>query len=175
MTDSAAGRGVSTGGARGAARWLWLALAAGALACGLPRDSEGTLDRVRGGELRVGVVGEEPPGPEAALVLELARELDARVVWVPGRAEELARAAERFEVDLLAGGWEAGSKLAVGLGVTRPFHTAEGVVEAPGAEPRKVRRVWLVPPGENAWLLYLDRFLVPRRDEYARLLAEAPR
>lgn len=175
MTDSAAGRGVSTEGATGAARWLWLALAAGALACGLPRDSEGTLDRVRGGELRVGVVGEEPPDPEAALVRDLARELDARVVWVPGRAEELARSAEHFRVDLLTGGWEAGSKLAVGLGVTRPFHTVKGVVEVPGAEPRTVRRVWLVPPGENAWLLHLDRFLVPRRAAYARLVAEAPR
>ena len=184
MVDSAAGRGVLTRGAL--RRWLPLALATGAvaLACALPRDPEGTLERVRGGELRVGVVehpaylrlaGEEPEGPKADLVRDLARELDARIVWLPGRAEELARAAEGFGVDLLAGGWEQGSKLAAGLGVTRPFHTAQGIAEAPGVEPRERRYVWLVPPGENAWLLTLDEFLVARRAAYGRLLAEPPR
>jgi polar amino acid transport system substrate-binding protein len=75
---------------------LLLVLAA---ACDLPRDPEGTLERVRGGTLRVGVAHNPPwaslPAPgeaqgvEPRLVRALAAELGARVEWVAGGETEL--------------------------------------------------------------------------------------
>jgi len=70
-------------------------------ACGVtvPTDPDGTLDAVRGGELRVGVsphepwtvVGPEgtPSGLEVDLVEGFADTLDADVVWTTGGEDEL--------------------------------------------------------------------------------------
>jgi polar amino acid transport system substrate-binding protein len=62
-------------------------------ACQFPADTDGTLDRVRGGTLRVGVTPanpfviladrSEPQGVEVELVKRFARGLGARVEWVP--------------------------------------------------------------------------------------------
>ncbi|HET7322180.1 MAG TPA: hypothetical protein VFI96_06770, partial [Longimicrobiaceae bacterium] len=71
------------------------------LACGGPRDPEGTLARVRNGTMRVGViddrpfaamVGGEAVGVEPALVRAFAGELNARVAWFGGSAPELLEA-----------------------------------------------------------------------------------
>jgi polar amino acid transport system substrate-binding protein len=59
--------------------------------CQFPRDPEGTLERVRGGTLRVGVLddppwvalsGAAPMGAEADLVREFAGSIDADVEWI---------------------------------------------------------------------------------------------
>jgi ABC-type amino acid transport substrate-binding protein len=70
-----------------------------------PRDPEGTLDRVRGGVMRVGI-SEAPPwmivadgkigGIEVELAQGFARELDARVEWVPGTEQKLLEALSTF-------------------------------------------------------------------------------
>src|SRR4051812_4216385 len=82
-------------------------------ACNLPRDSDGTLKRVRGGTMRVGFIVDTPwtkdsaSGPggiEAAMVRSLARELNARVEWVSGREADLLPALKNRELDLVIGG-----------------------------------------------------------------------
>src|SRR5688572_30168297 len=73
--------------------------------CGLPRDPEGTLDRVRTHALRVGVdvsepwtawKGDEPQGRpvgiEPELIERFAAGLDAEVEWVRGSETELLTA-----------------------------------------------------------------------------------
>src|SRR5881628_2075969 len=82
-------------------------------ACGLPHDSDRTMDRVRGGQLRVGVT-EHPPwvtivegrvgGIEPRLIEELARELGARTVWRRGSESQLLEALHRRDLDIVAGG-----------------------------------------------------------------------
>src|SRR5690606_33083241 len=89
------GRPASRGGhvrrrhRRRSAGWM-LPLCAVFAACGLPRDPEGTLERARGGVLRVGGVDAPPhlvregaaaSGPEAELVYAFARSLGAEVEW----------------------------------------------------------------------------------------------
>jgi DNA-binding IclR family transcriptional regulator len=78
-------------------------LALAAAGCDLPRDAEGTLDRVRGGTLRVGVVNHPPwvvdsggavGGVESALVTQLARELGVH----KSTAFRLVAALERREL-----------------------------------------------------------------------------
>jgi polar amino acid transport system substrate-binding protein len=92
-----------------------LAAALVALAgCDYPRDAQGTLDRVRGGVLRVGFA-ERPPfvlgevgrreGIEPRLVRAFAAELGASVEWVDGSQLDLLQALEKHRLDLVIGGF----------------------------------------------------------------------
>lgn len=98
-------------------RWLGLlvlvtASCTLAVSCYFPRDPGGTLKRVSGGELRVGIAtdepwtrrGEEPSGVEVELIRQFAGELDAEIVWVPGSAPDLLGALEQHELDLVIAG-----------------------------------------------------------------------
>lgn len=129
--------------------------------CDLPRDPEGTLERVRGGTLRAGVVPNPPwvvveagrvRGVEPALVRRFARSLDARIEWVAGTESELLERLETRDLDLVAGGLTRSNPWGSRVGLTRPYPAPSGY--APGE-----RRVLAVPPGENAWLVRLERFL----------------
>lgn len=69
------------------------------VACEIPRDPEGTLDRATGGTITVGAIEAEPwvvveddeprDGVEVALVERFAVSIDADVRWVVGSEEEL--------------------------------------------------------------------------------------
>src|SRR4051812_2484546 len=81
--------------------------------CDLPRDPEGTLNRVRGGTMRVGLVENppwvirtegEPKGVEVELVRRFAAELGAKPEWHWGAEQKHMRAMEKFELDLVIGG-----------------------------------------------------------------------
>jgi ABC-type amino acid transport substrate-binding protein len=137
--------------------------------CGLPRDPAGTADRVQNGVLRVGVSEHapwvlsgtgEPQGIEPALVRAFAAEQHARVQWVRNGETPLLKALEARELDLVVGGIGSDTPWAGKLGLTRPY-----------VEDGKDKRVWLTAPGENRWLLRLDRFLAAHRAEAAARLA----
>ena len=198
--------------------------------CDMPADQRGTLERVRGGVVFVGVIenkpwaslSQGPQGLEVALVEEFARELKAEIRWVGGGYPALWRGLRGGRVDLLIGGLtkdipgsdkiglsiaylEDASIVAVPPGTDPPLQLAgETVAVRPGdpaaAElpasatiewletPREsalpvVARDWevaawgyqatkftlqrdkhvlAVPPGENAFLRRLDRFLQTR-------------
>jgi ABC-type amino acid transport substrate-binding protein len=143
---------------------LILAVAAGS--CGIPRDPRGTLDRVRGGTLRVGVAerapwvllaGTEPAGAEPHLLRAFARALGARIVWTPGTESQLLEALERGELDVVAGGFTGSTAWRERVALTRPYPPARTV-----AGPREPARghVMAVAPGENGWLRELETFLV---------------
>lgn len=130
--------------------------------CGLPWDPKGTLDRVRGGVLRVGVI-EAPPwaaveggevrGVEVALVEQMAGEMGARVRWVPGGESALLGALEQFELDLVVGGLDDDSPWEPRVALTRPYYESEilvgGPKGAPAVEDLSGRRV-SVRPGSLA-------------------------
>lgn len=217
---------------------LLLALLA---ACGIPRDPDGTLERVRGGTVRVGVV-HDPPwaslpadgeayGIEPHLVRTLAAGLDAEIEWVAGGESALLRALEEGQLDLVVGGLTAANPHGATLALTRPYYTdsivlaagpdgrmpadlegvrvgveasragaaelvsrgavpvpAEEVTRFPGPVAAPVwqlaragrtpsemvlvreERVFAAPPGENAWLSHVERFLHARRDSIPALL-----
>jgi polar amino acid transport system substrate-binding protein len=110
-------------------------------ACGLPRDPEGTLERVRGGTMRVGVFERRPwttlpanggaGGLEGALVAELARELGARIEWVRATESQLLEALKMRELDIVIGGLTNDSPWAQHVAFTKPFYTDTIVVGAP--------------------------------------------
>lgn len=82
--------------------------------CGIPRDPDGTLERVQSsGVLRaaaspaegsVAVDGDDVTGPEVELVEGFAESLGAEVEWHVMGEEPAVDAMERGEVDLLVGG-----------------------------------------------------------------------
>jgi polar amino acid transport system substrate-binding protein len=123
------------------------ALAALALAlggCQFPADTNGTLDRVRGGTLRVGVTpadpfvilaeGSEPQGVEVELVKRFARRLDARVDWVPGSESELMGALHGRQLDVVIAGLTRRSPWQKEVTLTRPYLNTQWVIAAPDEE-----------------------------------------
>lgn len=213
--------------------------------CGFPRDPMGTLERVRGEEMRVGVAVNEPwtrmgegrpSGVEVELVRDFAGELDAEPVFVRGSVPDLLQAIKEGDLDVVIGGFtdeSPGVREQKEAGITRPYLVMRRVVGVPpsrepfddlsgrevavermdasaaylkqeGATPVRVenlsgaerpvvgygwqieawgfettdiqlpeeRHVMAVPPGENGWLVRLERFLSEHRDEARRSLRE---
>lgn len=102
------------------------------IACNLPRDSDGTLDRITGGTMRVGFVvdtpwvtdsSDGPGGVEPAFVRALARDLGARVQWTRGQQSQLLETLSGRELDLVVGGLDAKSPWKEKLALTRPYYT----------------------------------------------------
>ncbi len=95
-------------------RWLLLTwFISAAVGCDLPRDPQGTYQRLQGGTLRVGVINNSPwarldhdeaRGVEPQLVRQLAKALDAHVQWIGGSEQDLMGALEHNQLDLVVGG-----------------------------------------------------------------------
>lgn len=141
-----------------AAATLTLALAG----CGvqIPTDPDGTLDRITGGELRVGasasgrlVVVEDGDvaGPLADLIEGFAAERDARVTWVVDSEEDLVADLVNGRIDLAIGGMTAATPWSVQVSVTRGY---PGIEESGGADVAV-----LLPLGENALQTALETYL----------------
>ncbi|MEW4568256.1 transporter substrate-binding domain-containing protein [Tautonia sp. JC769] len=132
-----------------------------ATGCGLPLDPKGTLKRARDGTMRVGAVhhppwvdvrgGGEPEGTEVALVRRLADELGARVEWTVGGETALMHRLERHELDLVVGGITEDTAWRGTIGMSRPH-------DRDGDQPV----ILAIAPGENGWLLHLDRWIARR-------------
>lgn len=142
---------------------LALALLTG---CGatIPTDPDGTLDTVRGGTLRVGISPAEPwtevgpdgsfAGEEVRLLEGFAEHLGADVVFHSGGEEALVGMLERGALDVVAGGLTSTTPWTSKAAVTTSFATTVGERGAPEYH------VMLVPMGENAFLVELERFLL---------------
>jgi polar amino acid transport system substrate-binding protein len=112
--------------------------------CQFPVDTEGTLDRVRGGTLRVGVTpadpfviladGREPQGVEPELVKRFARELGAEIEWVPGSETELMGALHGRQLDIVIAGLTRRSPWQAEVTLTRPYVNTQSVIAAPDEE-----------------------------------------
>ena len=106
-----------------------------------PRDPDHTLEKVRNGELRVGMRESEPwamrnnkvmSGVEVALVQELARRLNAKIRWVtPGPAPiEFFDALYRGQLDLVIGGLTQDNPWSRRVTFTRPYINSSTVIAA---------------------------------------------
>jgi ABC-type amino acid transport substrate-binding protein len=147
-------------------------LALGAVTgCGvtIPTDPDGTLDRSRGGVIRVGVSAnppwtelpqgtdtEQPAGIEPELVTAFAESLDAEVEWTAGGEEALARQLEEGLLDVVVGGFTATTPWSRHAALTVPY------VEVVGPDGKPEPHVMATAMGENAFLVELERFLLER-------------
>jgi polar amino acid transport system substrate-binding protein len=110
----------------------------------VPSDPDGTLERVEGATMRVGVTeadpwvvleGERPRGLEVGLVRSFARSLGARVEWVEGSEAELVAALHEGQLDLVAGGLTPDGPWETEVALTRPYATSRIVVGFPAGAP----------------------------------------
>jgi ABC-type amino acid transport substrate-binding protein len=125
----------------------------------IPRDPDGTLDRVTGGELRVGASPAEGlveiadgtvSGPLVDIVEGFAEQHDARAVWTIGSEEDLVFDIEQGSLDMAIGGMTDKTPWAVAVGVTRGY---------PELDPGTAPVVMFVPLGENGFLSALEGYL----------------
>jgi polar amino acid transport system substrate-binding protein len=119
---------------------LLLLVALLAAGCEYPRDPEGTLDRVRGGVMRVGVThvdpwvkldGATPSGVEVELLQRFADTLDAEIEWVEGSESDLMEALHGRQLDVVVAGLTRRSEWQRVAALTRPFVSYEVVIAAP--------------------------------------------
>ena len=135
-----------------ASRYAALILCVCASACGLPRDADGTLEHVQNGTMRVGVItGAQAGIEESALVRELAHELAASVEWIPGTESDLLKKVHDREIDMVIGGLTDDSPWSAKVALSKPFREDS------------VNHVFALPPGENGWLVRVERFLGQRK------------
>jgi polar amino acid transport system substrate-binding protein len=129
--------------------------------CNLPRDARGTLDRVVNGQMKVGVVHAPPwvidsadgvHGRDAELVQQVARELNAQIVWVRQPESDLLEAVHSGALDVVIAGLKDDSPWREQVAFSRP-HDVEHV------DGRTRRHVLALPPGENAWLVRVDQVI----------------
>jgi polar amino acid transport system substrate-binding protein len=118
-----------------------LLTAIAAAGCQYPRDPDGTLNRVEGGVMRVGVTAADPwvvlegdrpvGGAEVELARRFARDLEARIEWVQGSEEELVDAAKEGQIDLILAGLTSKSRWKKDVAFTRPYVETQTVVGIP--------------------------------------------
>jgi polar amino acid transport system substrate-binding protein len=108
--------------------------------CQYPRDPEGTLDRVSGGVMHVGISesdpwvrtgASKPGGVEVELLERFARTIDARIEWVEGSESDLIEALEGRKLDVVAAGLDRRSEWQRVAALTRPYLTTKVVIAAP--------------------------------------------
>lgn len=133
-------------------------------ACGLPRDTQGTQERIqREHLLRAGLVRHEPlayllqdgrpAGPEVEAVERLAAQLGAQVAWTVAPESELAHGLKEHALDLVVGGVSAKSAWVKELGAGQPFLTTRLLAGAPPGQsvPEKLEGASIaVAPGSVA-------------------------
>lgn len=125
---------------------------------GLPRDQEGTVERVFAtGKIRVGLIENppwtirtegEPGGAEVELIRAFAREMNAVPEWQWGSEEKLFGALENFELDLVAGGLSNSTPWSKRVGLTSAYYDEKYSVGVPrGVEaPRELKGVKVAVP-----------------------------
>lgn len=127
-----------------------------------------------GGTIRVGIsksspwVEEDSPpsGIEIELVKDFAQTVGATIAWEHDTEATLFRKLEHWELDLVLCGMRKDNPWGKHVGMTRPYITV-------WREREKEAHVWAVPPGENEWLMHVERFLHANRAEGRRLWEEA--
>lgn len=145
--------------------------------CGIPRDMEGTLDRARGGELRVGVSpnppwvviedGKPSGGVETELVKQFADKIDSQVVFTTGTEGQLFAMLAENQLDVVLAGLTDDTPWTE-IGLTRWYVQAYDPIE-----DKERNHVWAVAAGENRLLLEIDRFLQVNRAKAMALLNAA--
>lgn len=143
-------------------------LAFGLVSCGgrFPADPDGSLNRVSGGTLRIGVSHQppwtdtsngneaDPGGIEARMIEDYAASIDAEVEWRAGGEEFLIGLLADGELDLVIGGLTSKSPWSSDAALTTSYAQSVGI----GGSTDK--HVMAVRMGENAFMTSLEKFLL---------------
>ncbi|HEX8216992.1 MAG TPA: hypothetical protein VF577_05970 [Allosphingosinicella sp.] len=134
---------------------LGLILTALCVSCGLPKDTDGTLERVRGArEIRVGLILSSPEASidarAGALLERLERATGARPRFFPGDAEPLLARLEEEQLDLVVGRFTKTTPWSTLVTLTPPLATEkQGETE--------IILAAAMANGENEWISLVER------------------
>jgi len=150
--------------------FVLLAVMIGLVGCSghFPADPDGTLDRVSGGTLRVGIshqppwtdtvsegnTEQDPGGIEVQLVNDYAQSINADVEWHAGGEEQLIMMLSGRELDMVIGGLTDESPWSSDAALTTTF------AESIGVDGSTSKHVMAVQMGENAFMTSLEEFLL---------------
>jgi len=111
----------------------------------MPRDQEDTFKHIKGtGRLRAGLIENppwvvrtagEPAGVEVELIRQFAAENGAQPEWQWGGEEKLLGALEKFELDLVAGGFSDSTPWSNRVGITSQYYKEKFDVGVPPGTP----------------------------------------
>ncbi len=129
-----------------------------------PRDADRLSEQAASHGMRVGA-SHDPPwvvvgadgsvsGEEAALLERFAKSRGYRLIWQPGAHEALMRELQHARLHAVIGGHHPDSPWKPDVGWSRPH----GLRAGPDG-PMPERRIAL-PPGQSAWQLAVDTWLV---------------
>lgn len=129
----------------------------GLSACDFPRDPAGTSDRIaERGTLIAGIVAGPDADAETALAETLARSAQVRLETRSAAGEELMRALDRQQVDVVVGPFAAKTPWASAAGVSPPAERTDADDDVP------VLRA-LVKGGENGFLMKVGQWIKEAR------------
>ena len=130
-------------------RWALLPLLLAG--CGdYPRDTAGTLDRVRGDSLRIGRASVSGHPAADRLVRELGRRTGGNPAIMVGEVEALLMQLEHGELDLVVGAFDKKTPWTKRVTFSKPLASAargDGTEEIKAASRN----------GEHAWAMEIDR------------------
>ena len=116
-----------------------------------PADTEGTLDKVTNGELRVGLVHTVEGAPTLlSFVEQLSARTDSRIALISGSAEPMLMKLEAGELDLVLGQFDRNSPWQQRITFSQPISMTEQ--KGVGHELKAAIR-----NGEHAWSMEVDR------------------
>jgi polar amino acid transport system substrate-binding protein len=104
-----------------------------------PRDAKGTLNRVQGKVLKVGLSGYDSTANtsdrnvhlELHLIQSFAQQVHARVEWVRGPQSEIIKLLHNNHLDMAIGGYTSPSPFEKEVSFTKPYFTERVVIAVP--------------------------------------------
>ncbi len=138
----------------GHGRGVRCALLSAALLAGcddFPKDISGTTEAIlRSGAMRAGIVASDRSGEENALATRLADSLDVAAEVSESSTEDLVRGLEEGEIDIVIGSFAKDTPWADRAAITGPARAIDPPADHPALRA-------LVRPGENRWLIHVER------------------
>ena len=122
--------------------------------CGLPRDTDSTLDRLKNGVLRAGVIEPDPEG--RALLESFATRCQATVEEVEGSPETLIQALKEGELQTVYGRIDEKGFLSSEAPMSRPYRTLYPVFADNQDPPDESLRTFGLAAGQSVEALWLE-------------------
>ncbi len=121
--------------------------------CNLPKDPKSSWENAKKEGLRVGVIDNPPftnttsesfSGTEMEIINNFAASKNLEVSYLKGNESYLIEKLEKFEIDLVIGGFTKKTVWSKKAGVSKPYDK---------------KHVFLVPKGENKLLVKLEEYI----------------
>lgn len=132
--------------------------------CGLPEDPQNTFKKIKERKALTAGISENPPfvfiqdsigGREIEIIKSLAEDLGVEINWVIKTENELFKQLEEIKIDIAACGLTKDTPWKNKIGLTIPYHKDKNNREY----------VMAVPPGENKWLMFVEKHLKRWKNE----------